>query len=60
MNLKYEPSSEPPHNFVKLLFLNRTLYRTVQLSELVPQSFEHLRQDGLGFQVSGLVLSAYG
>jgi len=31
MSLKYEPSSEPLHNSAKWLFLNRELYRTVQL-----------------------------
>ena len=32
MSLKYEPSSEPIHNSARKLFLNREIYRTVQLS----------------------------
>ena len=32
MRLEYEPSSEPLHNSAKYSFLNRELYRTVQLS----------------------------
>ena len=33
MSLKYEPSSEPLYNSAKYLFLNRELYRTVQLKK---------------------------